>query len=80
MQRSLLDFVALMLGVVYSMYPAHPQLTARVVPQWLCVPKQFIMLTATTLSSACVYTVTCWYMTIQPWYEGGTGSSYKVIA
>ena len=80
LQRSLLDSVALVLGVCFSLASGQGQLTARLPQQHLCRFEQLAMLTAQVVLAASLYGLTCWYLTIQPWYTGGTGSSHQVHA
>ena len=77
-QRAVLDVMALSLGIACSMRPARAQLTSSQPPIRLCTVKNCTLLTATVLLCAGMSATACWFLTIQPWYTGGTGTSYKV--
>ena len=77
MQRAVVDFVALSLGIVCSIRPARSQLTNGQPQLWLYTANNCILLTATVLLCAGMSVTACWFLTIQPWYTGGTGNSYK---
>ena len=78
MQRGILDAVAVCLGLVCSLRTSSDQLAARRPHQRLCMPQNFIIITTFVLISAGLYGWYMWFLTIQSWFSGGTGSSYKV--
>ena len=76
MQRGVLNAVALSLGLVCSLRPSSDQLTARRPHQRLCMPQNVI--TVIVLISSGMYGWYVWFLTSQPWFTGGNGSSYQV--
>lgn len=78
LQRGVLDFMALSLGIACSFRPARHRLTTRPAEQSLCMAKHFIMLTMIVFMLSSVAAIYLWYMTTQPWYTGGNSSSKKV--
>ena len=79
MQRGVLDFMALSLGLARSLRPASHRLTIQRPHQWLCMPRNFVIFTILVLVSAGMYAVFMWYLSIQPWFTGGNGSSHQVL-
>lgn len=59
MQRGVLDFMALSLGLACSLRPASHRLTMQRPHQWLCMPRNFVIFTILILVSAGMYGVWC---------------------
>lgn len=74
----MLDLVVLSLACIFSLRDAGDQLILRRPVQYLCEPQSLLMLIVTTAMVALVYGLTCWYMSSQAWYAGGTGTSTQV--
>ena len=77
LQRAILDFMALSLGMVCSLRPANERLTPKHPAQLLCSSTNFIMLAATMALSASMYWACMAYMITQDWYTGGTGTPFR---
>ena len=78
LQRGVLDFTALSLGIVCSLRPAHERLNARHPPQSLCKLQNFVLQCTTIAMCALMYWACVGFMTAQSWYTGGNGSDWKV--
>ena len=79
MQRGVLDFMALSLGLICSLRPSSNRLTVKRPRQWLCKPQQFVMTSQWLLLTAGVFGFYLWYLTTQSWFTGGNGTSDQVF-
>ena len=78
LQRGTYDWVALSLGLAASLRPAADWLTPGRPPQILCTMKHYLHTVVMLLIAGCMYWSCIRWLTAQPWYKGGNGSSYEV--
>ena len=78
LQRGMLDWVALSLGLAASLRPAADGLTPTRPPDMLCTVNHFLHLLVMLLVSGCMYWGCSRWLVAQAWYRGGNGSSIAV--
>lgn len=80
MQLRVLDFMALLLGIVASQRPAAEQLQPRRPPQGICFLKNYVLVLESVLVSSASMAAVLILLTHQPWFQGGNGQNIQVIA
>ena len=80
MQLRVLDFMALLLGIVASQRPAAELLQPRRPPQGICFLKNYVLVLESVLVSSASMAAVLILLTHQPWFQGGNGQNIQVIA
>ena len=75
LQRSVIEFVAITIGIVVCLRPAAPQLTLYMPSQRLCTSQNCVLVLISLLVAIVGFAVLIKFTEDQPWFAGSNNTS-----